>query len=872
MNIFVSTTGKDSNSGLTKAAPVATIERARDLRRGLSAREKVNIYVEKGIYFQKDKLFFDNRDGNTAYKAEPGTVISGGTEIFGWRNNGGNIWKASLPESFPSDQYISNLYLDDIVATMSRKPLVEAKSVDTENYIIVFDKKSGFPVGNKNKDIFLHYAFAWQGMILPVEKTEECGEDIKVYLKNEGGVAECALSCENGTPKIWAFEVINAVDFLKPGEFYYNRADRELYYYAIDNQDPNRYVTIVPRLETVMEINGGDSLHRVKNLSFEGFQFSHTMSQRAYKYGVAAAQAWQDMSYVDDINYNYPNSNMGTMIKVFHTDNLKFINNDFCRSNSCGLGLFDGTYRANVSRNTFYDLGASAMMIGSGGAPPKDYEAESGLTNVSIGKPVSVSDKKSLERRNDPVRATDGSHNFGYSLPVGEWLQIDLEEQYMIEQIVLVSRQKGLEIYGSNDEHFKREELLSRSEDFPAEIADYTGYPGRLDIYEAKHIVKNNNKFRYIRVYNKAKELVGGITNIYVMSPDLNGAKRWDLVYDCKVSNNYITRCCTEHQMQCTATIIFTDSLWFTHNEFTETPYTTINMGTNHHLISYSVAKDNVIGWNKTYGASQRMQDGGPLYTSGPQKGTKIIGNYFKGQVYGMAGIYPDQGSAYYEITENIVEAVPKGLFPWALDSHDLDIHHNYSSTPTYEFNVPTNVIFNTEVFVRNNMPQHIRKIASKAGIIPRYRKIRQRVPKKNTPSYLHTNKVFDWTDYSLLYYEGICWDFLKCACEEAEFLLETFKDNTSVNTDKLRSLTEEAKGFVEKYVDGIVLKDRDDMERLKEYYELTGKINFELERFTCSRAVKSAQYNTMEIEQGVIRQCVIDEYYGGHVEYKKRG
>lgn len=870
---FVAVDGNDNHDGMTAQTAFATLQRAQKAVRALQDRDAV-VHVKEGLYFQKEALQFDERDGANgggavAYRAESEkTVISGGVQISGWKHWKGNVWQIDVPDSFPTEQYISNIYLNDKVAVMGRRELVEAERVDRESGVVVFAKDSGFPMETGASDMILQYTYAWMGMMFRIENIVQEEDKFIVKFLNDGGVAEAGLSEEVKEPEIWCFNLINAYEFMTaPGTFYYDRRQRIIYYHAESGEDPNQYTTVIPYLETLIEVRGSDSLHKVENLTFDGFTFSHTMSQRAYRYGIATCQAWMDLSYVDEKAYNYPHLNTGTMIKAFHAEGLKFINNNFCRSNSNGLGIFDGIYHAEITGNTFFDLGSSAMVVGSGGSTPKDYEAETGLTNVSIGASVKVSDPASIARRSDPLRAIDLSYNYGYTLPGGEWMQLDLGEAYTLCQAVIVSGGEQIEIYGSNDEDYSHAELLSRSKEFPPVLADYTGYPGRIDMYEARHLITNKTRFRYIRVVNRA-ELPIDIMNLCILSPDLGGAKRWDLVYDCDISNNYIARCCTEHYMQCTATIIFTDTLRFTHNEFTQTPYTAINLGTNHHLISYSVAKNNLIAYNKVTGASQRNQDGGPFYSSGPQRGTRIIGNYFKGQVYGMAGIYPDQGSSYYEIARNVVEAVPKGLFPWALDSHDLDIHDNYSSTPVYEFNVPSNVIYNTEVFIRNNMPKHIKAIADEAGLTAEYRHIRERVPVKNRPAYLHEQEIFDWRDYSVLYYAGHCWDFLKCYCEEAEFIIETMEQQGNVALKEFKAIAVEARTFYDHWVDGVVLKEGGD---LKEYYRLVGELNHAIESFTKSGAIDADGYPCKMIAQGEIRQCVIDEYYGGSVEYGRK-
>lgn len=851
IQFYVSVHGDDKNPG-TEEHPFATIQRAQSQVRHINTNMQSDIVVNimEGMYYQDETLRFDERDSSTngffttykAYKQDK-AVISGGIEINGWEQHEGDIWKIPVPTDFPAEQYISNLYLDNKVAVMGRK-FLEAKNAVKGNFEVTFDAESGFPDETGESDMILHHQYIWMDMMFPVETIRKNEEgDFVAKLSNEGGTAAAGFRDGTGDAAIWEFEVINAYGLMtEPGTFYYDRKHRMIYYYKSPEENLEEMKTVIPNLETVVCIEGKDSQHKIWNIGFEGLTFAHTMSQYAYQYGNATGQAWYDLSWVMDERYRYPALNCGVSVRTKHTDHLVFKNNDVCMSNSIGFMAYDGTYHADISGNCFYDLGSSAMLIGSGGATPKDFEAEKGLTNVALGKEVTVSNIEKCYARSNPVNAIDLAYNSGYALPSGEWMQIDLEEKYSIDEIFIDSsgRSDLFRILGSNDETFSEYEVLSTSNKAQVECMDYTGYPGRMDIYGITCKIGDPTKYRYIRIYNTGTNSIG-LTNMGVFSPDLDGVKNWGLVYDCDVSNNYITRCCTELWMQCAATIILTDTLNFTHNEFTETPYTAINLGTNHHIISYSVAKDNVIGYNKVTGASQQTQDGGPLYSSGPQKGTKIIGNYFKGQVYGMAALYPDQGSSYYEITQNVLDDSPKGLFPWAVDSHDLNIHDNYSSTPNYQAGAANSTLENTELFVRNVLPSHIQEVADFAGLTEEYEHIKNRVPAGNAPGYLHENEVFDYTDYKTLYNYNTGWDFLKCYINEAEQVLrmaltsKLVTDEYQAEYDALDALKVECQEFA-----------ASGSEDLIKYYEYVGKLNAAIDNFTTCGIFTSNNYQTI--------------------------
>jgi hypothetical protein len=66
-----------------------------------------------------------------------------------------------------------------------------------------------------------------------------------------------------------------------------------------------------------------------------------------------------------------------------------------------------------------------------------------------------------------------------------------------------------------------------------------------------------------------------------------------------------------------------------------------------------NTVSNNDIGYYKSL-----LKDGGGIYTLGPQKLTRVFGNYVHDQLDGGAtgALYPDQGSGYMHWYGNVVE------------------------------------------------------------------------------------------------------------------------------------------------------------------------------------------------------------------------
>ncbi|MHB8902584.1 MAG: right-handed parallel beta-helix repeat-containing protein, partial [Thermoguttaceae bacterium] len=130
--IYVAPAGNDANPG-TQAAPLATLQGARDAIRALKAKgpltESVHVIVAAGSYTLTGPLVLEPQDGGTAqtpifYEAAPGAapVFSGGRRITGWKEGPGGTWTAQVPEVAAGAWYFEQLFVNGRRATRARTP------------------------------------------------------------------------------------------------------------------------------------------------------------------------------------------------------------------------------------------------------------------------------------------------------------------------------------------------------------------------------------------------------------------------------------------------------------------------------------------------------------------------------------------------------------------------------------------------------------------------------------------------------------------------------------------------------------------------------------------------------------------------------
>ena len=120
---YVSPAGDDANPG-TKARPVRSLERARDLVRTVNqkAASDITVYLETGIYRLHAPLALDARDSgppgqNIVYTAAAGghPVVTGAVPVTGWRVVDGarNLWAAEPPRGLGATR---QLFIDGVRA------------------------------------------------------------------------------------------------------------------------------------------------------------------------------------------------------------------------------------------------------------------------------------------------------------------------------------------------------------------------------------------------------------------------------------------------------------------------------------------------------------------------------------------------------------------------------------------------------------------------------------------------------------------------------------------------------------------------------------------------------------------------------------
>lgn len=756
VNIYVSADGSDSGNG-TKEKPFATLQKAQEAARKALVNSTVTVNVGEGEFYLEQPLMLTDADsgqnGNKMiYKGSGNTLISGGIKSDEkWQQHDGNIYKMSIPESF-GDRYISSLYIngeqkqraktETRVSADGRYEVERNGQKRSEGFVFSDERLANL---NDYEDIELGWSWQWRYVILPVlnGKSLENGKTALYFKQPDFNLADALNNFDmNGYVEFDAFNSYSFMD--SPGEFYYDRKAHTLYYFKSDGENLDDCKTVIPNLDRVLDISGADSLHHASDIEISGFMFSHTVSDdrtREYIHDPHQANMVEDMCFEEE--YAYPLQAMGVRhgIRLSHAENILFTDNEVCRMQGGGVGIYDDVVNCDISGNAFYELASNAV---SAGLLIHEYSSveKDGLTNISARKPMTSSTTLSgSDSRGSSLRLTHGDYTNNVYDSGNEsrpWVQVDLGEAHRIKNVILVPHYSSstlaatrinIDILGSNDPNFAQYEILGRQGDNIGEFP--------LNGYLNKEI-NDPAKYRYIRIAKKDRAV---LVQVIVLTDDMGGIKTTAPTKDCRISNNYINDVCQFYRGAVPLEIYYVSGYEVTHNEIYNAPYTAIQMGWGWARGKCDFAGNNTIAYNRLENVMTRLADGGHIYLLGPQPNSKIYRNYTNGAQYFSGGIYPDNGSAGWEIYENVCERSSFSLHPWAADSGDMQIHNNYVSSPRYKLGASNTYIKNGEVFIRNNPPEYAQAVIDESGLENPYKQLKDKYTSSTSFRWIERQK-----------------------------------------------------------------------------------------------------------------------------------
>lgn len=119
------------------------------------------------------------------------------------------------------------------------------------------------------------------------------------------------------------------------------------------------------------------------------------------------------------------------------------------------------------------------------------------------------------------------------------------------------------------------------------------------------------------------------------------------------ISNNVIRRIGSVNFSAPAILAMYVNGTEICNNDVYDCPYTAISLGWGWRKLDDSYAGENVVAYNKIGNYMMVLKDGGGVYTLGNQPQSVIQGNHFYSQKNNIAGVYLDEATSGYTVTDN---------------------------------------------------------------------------------------------------------------------------------------------------------------------------------------------------------------------------
>lgn len=742
--VYVSAEGSDDGDGSIKN-PFRTVEKAKEYVRTVNGDMKgdITVYFRGGVYPIEDTLRFDESDSGSngyyitykAYNNEP-VKFSGGKTVANWQKYNDKIWCAD----WDGTEYVRQLYVNDRRARRAQsEELYAIKSIYSDNDAaykydgVVTDAVKFLNYENK-QDIQIHIAIGWKSFLINVEDIVPKNSGCIFLLHRKSFMSACTCSQHYIEPGI-QFYVENAFEELdREGEFYYNRAQKKLYYMPRADEDMTNAEVYLASTEKLVEIKGENSNRRVHNINFDGITFAHAAWNRPSKVGLINDQA-QMMTPDDEVDVpKDPGFSMvPANISLERTEKVNFKNCVFKDMGAVAMGFVRGCIDSNVTGNVFCDVADSAITAGVIGEMYNDkvYEGQ----NLAVGKPVTAS---SYMGSGFPLNAVDNDDFSVWAPKDGAcWLQIDLEKEYEIDRIEIDPRKNmgidgamhGIDVLASNDPDFKTFSILGSTS-----TSSYRDKNNTLIMR-----TDNANKYRYVRL---KKNSYMALASVRIINESMPYSPSTELCRNIKIDNNYITRIGLVNFGAPAIQGYYNQNLNVSHNEMYYLPYSGVCSGWGWTLYGLTDCRDIKINYNRIDSSMLVQFDGGAIYTLGKQPNSVQVGNYITNQVNDLAAIYYDNGTSFFTSRENVLDGVPSSYHCAGGEGNLWIDNHTTSIADSLQFAFQTNSYAGreNEIFASNTPSTKILKIMQNAGLEDGYKDIKAKAGEN----------MWEWSRYEM--------------------------------------------------------------------------------------------------------------------------
>lgn len=386
---FVSPQGADINPG-TRQQPFKSITRARDAVRRINQnmREDITVSFGSGFYPIERTIEFTSADSGmnghrVIYQAFEGNtpVLSGATKVTGWTQYNGAIYEAHLdhPRKLRTlivngkRAYMAHAAVESqgkwgtykVVAGQADWAWISGSTADGMRF-----NADDLPLLKNPEDVEVMRSSTWNTHIVGIRGIETSGASRILKFQQPAGAIALHQNWGNYNTS-GEQTIVNAFEFLdEPGEFYFDRKSKTLYYYS-DGENMATAEVYAPRIEGLISIQGTSTNDRVSNLSFKGLTFAHSeaiLPQIGESVGKTTVQAATWCVAFDNGNWHTTQyrayDTMPNAVHVSSAQSIQFSDNVFKHIGNEGIGFINDVSDTEFTGNLCYDIGGSAIQVG----------------------------------------------------------------------------------------------------------------------------------------------------------------------------------------------------------------------------------------------------------------------------------------------------------------------------------------------------------------------------------------------------------------------------------------------------------------------------------------------------------------------------
>jgi hypothetical protein len=428
-DLFVATNGDVSWTGRLpepKAdksdGPLPSIQAAKDRLRHLLETEPsfstVTVWIRGGSYPVYEPLNFDAEDSGVTYAAYPGEqpVIDGGMRVKNWsatKLHGATVWVADLKDLPVRRDTFRSFFVNGQRRPRTRLPRegfyhlagVPGRSLGMGGNDWLFDgadsirvKASEIKNWKNLGEVDVRIMHFWTEERLPVKSVDEASGVVKLQRSS-------VFVLQDGFTNQWAeYWIENVFEALggEPGEWYFDSADRKLYYVPMPGETISNIEAVLPMTYQFVRINGvPEDGHLVEDVVFKGLTFQYADWFQPEENGTyfdpyVPEENWRrrDSSVIPGMSHHGLKLG-GTPQSAIHVPGaISLVGAHQCGIVGCriahvgyfGINLADGCQRNLIEANTIEDMGGGGIKIDGAEYPsaPVRFSGKNWLTDNVI--------------------------------------------------------------------------------------------------------------------------------------------------------------------------------------------------------------------------------------------------------------------------------------------------------------------------------------------------------------------------------------------------------------------------------------------------------------------------------------------------------